>query len=75
MIEDRVGVVCTDEAPTTLLELERRCPGLVDVLCWILFELRDPFSDVVSVLVLSFEKGNRRVNLPVLMEKRRGRQP
>lgn len=69
VVDDRGGVVRADEAPAALLKGERGFPGLVDVLRWVLGQLRHPLPDVVSFLVFVSEEGDGRVHLPVLVEE------
>jgi hypothetical protein len=59
MLNDRLRIVGSNNASTTFLKLDRSFPGLVNVLRWELFEDWDPFSDIVSVLILVLEERDR----------------
>ncbi len=59
MLNDRLRIVGSNNALATFLKLDRSFPGLVNVLRWELFEDWDPFSDIVSVLILILEKRDR----------------
>ena len=69
MVYDWGWVVCADDAPAALLEGQGSFPGLVDVLSWVLCQLRYPLPDVVSFLVFFSEEADGRVHLPVLVEE------
>ena len=59
MLNDRLRIVGSNNAPATFLKLDRSFPGFVNVLRWELFEDWDPFSDIVSVLILVLEERDR----------------
>lgn len=75
MIDNGFGIVDSNDALKTLLQLDRSIPRLIDVLIRKVLKDRDPFANVSPVLVLSLEERDRRVHFPVLMEEGRGREP
>jgi len=72
MIDNGLGIVDSNDALKTFLQLYRSLPRLIDVLIRKVLKDRDPFANVSPVLVLSLKERHRRVDFPVLMKEGRG---
>ena len=71
MIDNGLRVIDSNDAAEAFLKLRRSFPRLINVLIRKIFEGRDPFSDVCSMLILCLEECNGRVYFPILVEEGR----
>ena len=75
MVHHRRRVVLADDTARLLLDVQRREPRLVDVLCRHVTQLRQVVPDEVAVLVVLLPEAHRAVHAEVLVEEARAREP
>jgi len=72
MIDNRSWIVNAYDASTPFLKLDRSCPWLIYVFFWKFLKDRDPFTDIVSILIFILKKRDWRIHLPILVKESGG---
>lgn len=75
MVDESVWVILPENASPNFLVSFRCFPRLVDVVVWVLLELRAVLSNVLALAIVLFVERDRRVDPEILIEEATCGQP